>query len=145
MSLRRGRARAELMGDINVVSLIDVMMLLLVIFMITAPIMQGGVNVELPEADAGAVDPDKSGLVITVKNDGVYIDQSRVTHAGFASSFKAIAAARASKGVYVQADKGANVQHLVSVLDVLAKAKVSVSIMTQPREDASPPLGKQGR
>ena len=52
MARRRHRARFDLMADVNVVSLIDVMLLLLVIFMITAPMMQGGLDITLPTADA---------------------------------------------------------------------------------------------
>ena len=62
---RRSRGeRSPLNAEINVVSLIDVMMLLMVIFMITAPIMQGGVDVKLPKAEATPLE-SKSGLVIS--------------------------------------------------------------------------------
>ena len=64
MSRRRGE-RVPLNAEINVVSLIDVMMLLMVIFMITAPIMQGGVDINLPQADVRPLEP-KNGLTITV-------------------------------------------------------------------------------
>src|SRR5260221_5658141 len=74
MSSRRRRGRMPLNGEINVVSLIDVMMLLMVIFMITAPIMQGGVDVNLPEADARPLE-SKSGMIVTIRADHrVYID-----------------------------------------------------------------------
>jgi len=68
MRRRRGE-RTPLNAEINVVSLIDVMMLLMVIFMITAPIMQGGVDVSLPKAEAQPLEP-KSGLVVTVDRTG---------------------------------------------------------------------------
>ena len=57
--MRRGRSRMPLNGEINVVCLIDVMMLLMVIFMITAPIMQGGVDVALPSAEARPLEPKR--------------------------------------------------------------------------------------
>src|SRR4026208_2430768 len=98
MSLRRGRARAELNADINVVSLIDVMMLLLVIFMITAPIMHGGIDVTLPEADAAQVDPNKSGITLNVTRTKVYIGNTPYSYGEFKSAFKAIAGARAKEG-----------------------------------------------
>ena len=65
MPQRRRGQRLALNAEINVVSLIDVMMLLMIIFMITAPIMQGGVDVNLPKAEAKPLEP-KSGLVVTV-------------------------------------------------------------------------------
>ena len=66
---RRRSGRLHLNAEINVVSLIDVMMLLLVIFMITAPLMQGGIDVKLPVATARPLD-DKSSLVITIDQSG---------------------------------------------------------------------------
>ena len=66
-------------AEINVVSLIDVMMLLMVIFMITAPIMQGGVDIQLPRAEAKPLEP-KSGLVVTVNKDGaIFVDPTPLT------------------------------------------------------------------
>ena len=66
---RRRRERMPLNAEINVVSLIDVMLLLLVIFMITAPMMQGGIDVVLPKGEARPLEP-KSGLVVTVDRQG---------------------------------------------------------------------------
>ena len=66
--MRRRRQRLDLNAEINVVSLIDVMMLLMVIFMITAPMMQGGVDISLPRAEARPLDP-KSGLVSVAWTD----------------------------------------------------------------------------
>ena len=94
-------------AEINVVSLIDVMMLLLVIFMITAPLMQGGVDVKLPATDARPLE-SKSPMVITINQSGtIFVDGERVTYGQFASSFKALIGSKASQGVTVQADKRA--------------------------------------
>src|ERR1700739_253274 len=96
----RRRERIALMGDINVVSLIDVMMLLMVIFMITAPIMQGGVDVALPQAQAQALEP-KSGMVVAVDRAGqIYVDQTKLSYDEFQADFKALASKHGSNGVY---------------------------------------------
>ena len=133
MSLRRGRARTELMSDINVVSLIDVMMLLLVIFMITAPIMQGGVDVKLPTAEAKPLEP-KSGLVVTVLASGyVYVDNEKMPDSEFRSSFKSLAAKRAKDGVYVRADASANYQRILDIISIMRRAGVQdVGLVTEP-------------
>ena len=79
----------QLNAEINVVSLIDVMMLLMVIFMITAPIMQGGVDVTLPKAEARPLEP-KSGLVVTVDRTGrIHVEDATLTFPEFRASFKA--------------------------------------------------------
>jgi biopolymer transport protein TolR len=71
-----GRQRRKLMGEINVVPYIDVMLVLLIIFMITAPLLTQGVQVELPDADAKPIDPellrDREPLVLSVDRDGRY-------------------------------------------------------------------------
>jgi biopolymer transport protein ExbD/biopolymer transport protein TolR len=97
---RRRRDRLALNAEINVVNLIDVMLLLLVIFMITAPMMQGGVDIQLPRAEARPLDP-KSGLVVTVDRAGtIRVDEAAMSYAEFRAAFRALAARRASSPVY---------------------------------------------
>src|SRR3954463_10480706 len=104
--MRRGRREMPLNAEINVVSLIDVMLLLLVIFMITAPMMQGGVDVALPKAEAKPLEP-KSGLVVSVDRSGaIYIDETRMTLSEFRASFRALARNRTSDGVSLRGDAG---------------------------------------
>src|SRR5258707_5153382 len=104
--MARRRERMQLNAEINVVSLIDVMMLLMVIFMITAPIMQGGVDVSLPKAEARPLEP-KSGLVVTVDRAGrIHVEDASLTFDEFRASFKALAAERGKQGVYLRADQG---------------------------------------
>ena len=116
---QRGGSRLPLMGDINVVSLIDVMMLLMVIFMITAPIMQGGIDITLPKAEARPLEP-KSGLVVTVdRNGGIHVDETALTFAEFRATFKTLAANRGRDGVYLRADAGVPYGSVVKVLAVM--------------------------
>jgi len=124
MSRRRRGERTPLNAEINVVSLIDVMMLLMVIFMITAPIMQGGVDVRLPTADAKPLEP-KSGMVVTVDRQGqIFVDESQMSFEAFRASFKALAGKRGSQGVYLRADDGVSYGAVVRVLSVMRQAGV---------------------
>src|SRR5437773_326993 len=85
----RGHGELPLNADINVTSLVDVAFVLLIIFMITAPIMQGGVDVRLPRAQARPLDP-KSGLVVSLDRDGrIYLDQAPLTYEDFRATFPA--------------------------------------------------------
>ena len=105
MSRRRRGERTPLNAEINVVSLIDVMMLLMVIFMITAPIMQGGVDVALPRADARPLEA-KSGLVVTVNRAGqIFVDDTQLSLSEFRTSFATLAKDRSRQGVYLRADE----------------------------------------
>ena len=100
------RGELPLMADVNVTSLVDVMLVLLIIFMLTAPIMQGGVDVELPRAEARPLSP-KEGMVVTVNRDGrIYVDQTPVTYRDFRVTFRTLVATRKPTGVYLQADTG---------------------------------------
>ena len=120
-------------AEINVVSLIDVMLLLLVIFMITAPMMQGGVDVALPKAEAKPLDP-KSGMVVTVDRAGaVYVDETRMTLSEFRAAFRSLASKRAGDGVYLRGDASVPYGVVTQVIAIMRAAGVSdVGLMTDP-------------
>jgi biopolymer transport protein ExbD/biopolymer transport protein TolR len=131
---RHKRRELPLNAEINVVSLIDVMLLLLVIFMITAPMMQGGVDVALPKADAKPLEQPKSGLVVSVDRGGaVYVDQTKMTLAEFRASFRALAANRTRDGVYLRGDAGVPYGTVTQVLAIMRGAGVGdVGLVTEP-------------
>jgi len=125
--------RTPLNADINVVSLIDVMMLLLVIFMITAPLMQGGVDVTLPKTTSKSLEP-KGGLVVSVTAAGrVYADETPMSLSEFKASFKALSSRAGSEGVYVRADQGAPYGLVAQVLATIQRAGIqNVGLVTEP-------------
>jgi biopolymer transport protein TolR len=131
--VRRRRREMPLNAEINVVSLIDVMLLLLVIFMITAPMMQGGVDVALPKAEARPLDP-KSGMVVTIDRSGaVYVDETRMTLSEFRSAFRSLASKRTSDGVYLRGDASVPYGVVTQVIAIMRAAGVNdVGLMTDP-------------
>ena len=134
MSHRRHRGdRTPLNADINVVSLIDVMMLLMVIFMITAPIMQGGVDVSLPKVEAKPLE-SKSGLVVSVTADGrIFVDETVMSFADFKASFPMFARKQGKDGVYLRADERARYGTVVEVLAVMrAAGAANVGLVAEP-------------
>lgn len=130
---RRRPERTPLNAEINVVSLIDVMMLLMVIFMITAPMMQGGVDVALPKADARPL-PPRSGLAVTITKRGeIVVDDAPLTLREFRASFRALAESRAKDGVYLRADAGVPYGIVVQVLAIIRGAGVQdVGLVAEP-------------
>src|SRR4051812_23360546 len=132
---RRRAERMALNAEINVVSLIDVMMLLMVIFMITAPIMQGGVDVALPKAQVRALEP-KSGLVVTVNRTGIiYVDETQLSYDEFRASFRALAEQKGKRGVYLRADEGVPYGQVVRVLAVMRNAGVGdIGLVAEPEQ-----------
>src|SRR5437762_1890562 len=135
MARRRRRHRFELNADVNVVSLIDVMLLLLVIFMITAPMMQGGVDISLPKAEARPLE-SKSGLVVSVNRAReIRLDNEKMSLSEFRVAFKAIAANRAKSGVYLRADRGVDYGLVVQLLAIMNAAGVGqIGLVTEPED-----------
>lgn len=125
----------ELNADINVVNLIDVMLLLLVVFMITAPMMTGGVDIRLPRADARPLE-SKSGLTVTIPRAGtVLVDDTEMSFEEFKAAFKSLARQRGRQGLYLRADKDVDYGFVVRVLSVMKLANVGeVGLVTEPEE-----------
>jgi biopolymer transport protein TolR len=118
------RGELPLMADVNVTALVDVMLVMLITFMITAPMMQGGVDVELPRAEARPLSP-KEGMVVTVDRGGrIFIDQTPVSYADFRVTFRSLVATRKPGGIYLQADSRVPYGQVVRVLAVIRTAGV---------------------
>src|SRR5215468_2245078 len=116
----RGRRRLSGMNDINVTPLIDVMLVLLVIFMVTAPLLTTGVQVDLPKVKSAPMQTDDSKmLVIVTADEQVYLGKDEITTA-IEDRLKMNARLQEEKELYVQADE--NVKYGV-VLRVMAAAR----------------------
>ena len=131
---RRRRHRFDLNADVNVVSLIDVMLLLLVIFMITAPMMQGGLDITLPTAQARPLE-SKTGLSISVNRSGeVFIgDATKGMSVGnFRVLFMSMSKNETANGVYLRADKDVPYGVIVQVFQIIQAAGVSdIGLVTE--------------
>ena len=136
MPRRRRREGAPLNAEINVVSLIDLMMLLMVIFMITAPMMQGGVDVSLPQAAAPRPLDPKGGVTVTLAADGrVYVDDAAVEESDLGARLGTLGAERTAEGVYLRADRGVPYGSVVRVLAALRASGVGdVGLVAEPDE-----------
>ena len=94
------------MSDINVTPFVDVMLVLLVIFMVTAPLLQSGIDVELPKTQAEGLITEEEPLVITVKADGtLYVQRAEVPIAELAAKLEKVFESRVNKEVYLRADR----------------------------------------
>ena len=126
-------------ADINVTSLVDVAFVLLIIFMITAPMMQGGVPVELPRA-SGQPLPSRETILVTVDQRGIiYVDQNRVTYDEFRASFRALVARRGTSSVTFRADRRASYGNVIRVLAAMRQVggeTLKVNLVTE-EEDIS--------
>jgi biopolymer transport protein ExbD/biopolymer transport protein TolR len=122
-------------ADINVTSLVDVAFVLLIIFMITAPIMQGGVDVQLPRAEARPLQP-KEGLVVSVNRAGqIFVDETALSFEDFRAAFPAMVAARKPTGVYLRGDQRVQYGVVVRVLAVMRQSGIGDVGLVAEAED----------
>jgi biopolymer transport protein ExbD len=131
---RRGR-RGDLPvnADINVTSLVDVAFTLLVIFIITAPILQGGIEVSVPKADVTALTAEDHPFFVTVDRDGtVYIEETATTAADFETSFPQLASAGGLERVYIRGDSLADWGPVLKVMATVARSGVDWSVVGEP-------------
>ena len=115
--------KRKLMGEINVVPYIDVMLVLLIIFMVTAPMMLQGVDVDLPETTTQPLRVQDEPLVLTVRKDGKYfLARLEVPPDELQGKLEAIFEGRADKEIFLRADKTAEYQLVVRALAAARKA-----------------------
>ena len=125
-SRSRGRLRRAPMSEINVTPLVDVMLVLLIIFMITAPLLVAGVPVDLPESRAGALDQQAKPVQISLDGKGgIFIDDAPVTDSALANRLAAIAAEPAppeGRRIYLRADRNLDYGRVMRVMGELNRA-----------------------
>ena len=129
-----GGNNGHLMSDINVTPLVDVMLVLLIIFMVTAPMMMQGVDVSLPEATAEPLESEKEHLVITVdKENKVFINDFQVSVDGLGEKLQKILEGRSDREVFLKADKDISYGTVVQVMAEVKGAGVEkLGMVTEP-------------
>jgi biopolymer transport protein TolR len=117
---RYGRGRRGALSEINVTPLVDVMLVLLIIFMISAPLLTAGVPVELPKTEAGAMQDVPDPITVSIRADGsIHIGSDAVPFANLSPRLKAMAEDR-TRPIYVRADKLATYEKVAQVMASLS-------------------------
>ncbi|HEY4470646.1 MAG TPA: protein TolR [Stellaceae bacterium] len=120
---RGGRGRHRPMSEINVTPLVDVMLVLLVIFMVTAPLLTVGVPVDLPQTQAPAINEPKEPLVITLNREGViYVQETTIETDALVPKLQAITGANPDAVIYVRGDKDINYGRVLEVMSLVSSA-----------------------
>ncbi len=122
---RRGRRRANVMAEINVTPMVDVMLVLLIIFMVSAPLLTVGVPLDLPQTQAKSLEQDKTPLQLSVDVKGrVFINDTEVAMADLIPKLKAITDARGGmdERIFMRADKKADYGTVAKVMGQLSGA-----------------------
>jgi biopolymer transport protein TolR len=124
----------RLMADINVTPLVDVMLVLLIIFMVTAPMMIHGVDVELPITESKSIKTEEDPLLLTItKNGEVFIEDYKVQSKDLMDKLERIFANRAGKQILLQADKDVPYGVVMSIMAQVKEAGITkVGMITKP-------------
>lgn len=124
----------RLMSDINVTPFVDVMLVLLVIFMVTAPMMMQGVDVSLPETTSQPLAAKKENLIITInKKNEIYINTYQVSIDFLQEKLKKILEGRADREVYLRADREISYGFVVRVMsEIKAGGVEKLGMVTEP-------------
>ncbi|WP_296599354.1 ExbD/TolR family protein [Phenylobacterium sp.] len=144
---RYGRGRRGALSEINVTPLVDVMLVLLIIFMISAPLLTAGVPVELPKTEAGAMQDVPDPITISIRSDGsLYIGDSEVPFANLSPRLKEMAT-DTSRPIYVRADGRASYEIVARVMASLSTSGfTSINLITDtggPSSGADTSAGKE--
>jgi biopolymer transport protein TolR len=129
-----GERNNEVLSQINVTPLVDVMLVLLVIFMVTAPILQQGVSVNLPRVEAGALTGEEVQLVVTVNPQGkVYLNDAAMSPPELLAKLQAIVRERPDRNIYLRADASVPYGEVMRVIAAIRQAGVQrLGMVTEP-------------
>ena len=137
-----------MVSDINVTPLVDVMLVLLIIFMVTAPMMTHGVDVKLPETSAPAIPTKNERLVVSVAGDHkIFINEQQVDFDEFESKLAAIYQNRPDpEGVFLRADEAIPYGYVMQVMGLIRQAGITkIGMVTEPDKSPGRDLGRKGR
>ncbi len=134
MGIGGKRGKRAMVADINVTPLVDVMLVLLIIFMITAPMMTQGVDVDLPETTTTPLRQKEDPIVVAIQKDGtIYLNKTQVDESLLHQQLTALAEKDTEKPVYLKADKVVPYGLVVSVMAVIKDSGFEkLGMITQP-------------
>ena len=121
-------------ADINVIPLVDVLLVLLIIFMVAAPISIGGINVDLPVSKSRGSLSDEDRVIVTINKDGEFwMDKVKVPAAALDEKLKAIYQFKERKEIFIRADKSVLYSRVIDAMTAAKMAGVTkISMLTQP-------------
>ena len=135
------RGRRSPMAEINVTPMVDVMLVLLIIFMVTAPLLATGIQVDLPESKAAPLDQDNEPVPISIDATGaIYIDDTALPDEMLAARLAQIAASSTEEGgprIFLRADRGLHYGRVMEVMGEINRAGLRrVSLVSNQTEEA---------
>jgi len=144
MGMSSGGGDGELNAEINVTPLVDVMLVLLIIFMITAPMMNTGVELDLPQVTAQSIEDPEGKLVLSIKKDNhVFLGGTQVKWTELAAKLKANERVQKESALYIEADTALPYGVVITAMAVAKDAGVAkVMMLTEAADNLGPRLGE---
>jgi biopolymer transport protein TolR len=131
--LRKFKREYHPLADINVTNLVDVVLVLLIIFMITAPMMQSGVDITLPKSSESPRDVSTGIVVSITKDQQIYIDNYKIPSNQFESRLKTIREVKKFRPVYIRADEKVPYGVVMEIMSKIKKLGIqNVGLVTEP-------------
>jgi biopolymer transport protein TolR len=144
MAMDVGGSKGSLKADINVTPLVDVMLVLLIIMMLIAPMLQKGVNVQLPVAGNTTSKPDNQTQTVVAVDaaNQLWINGLQVARGDFVERIKAIMEDKTDRTVLIKGDKDASYSAIMQAMDYLHDAQIEdIGLITDPKADPNKPQG----
>jgi biopolymer transport protein TolR len=133
-SRRRLRQDNRLLAEINVTPLVDVVLVLLIIFMVTAPMLQMGIDVNLPRVKSKSIDISEEKLVLTINGaKEIFINKTKIPMSDLRVKLESIFTARIDKEIFLRADKNVPYGSVVEIMSEVRKAGIDkLGMITEP-------------
>ena len=138
---RRGRGQRGTLSEINVTPMVDVMLVLLIIFMISAPLLTAGVPLELPKTEASAIQDQNQPLSVSIRQDGsIFLGERQVAFSNLSTELRDAAGTDAKKPIFVRADGRASYAVVAQVMAALSTSGFSsINLITDTGGPSSGP------
>ncbi len=142
---RGGRRRAHAMSEINVTPMVDVMLVLLIIFMVTAPLLTSGVEVDLPETSSAAIKGEDEPLAVSVNAQGaIFVQDTEVTLETLADRLAVVSKQNHDLRIFVRGDRAIDYGRVMQVVGAINAAGYrKVALITDPRVGAESAAGNR--
>ena len=137
MALKLRRSAKEPISEINVTPFVDVMLVLLIIFMVTAPLLTVGIQVDLPETSADTLPDETEPLTLTINAKGeIFLQETKVEYKKIIAKILAVSDNRTDTRIYVRGDKTINYGRVLEIMGILSGAGFSkVALISEPYKE----------
>lgn len=129
----------RLIAEINIIPLVDVVLVLLIIFMVTAPLLYRGMDIKLPQAATNTIKSEERKILTIEKNQAIYLDKEEVGLARLETRLQALKGSSPEVSVYLRADREVPYGTVVQVMDLIKRAGIDkLGIVTEPLQKETP-------